>query len=138
MASFCRKFERVTDPVTGLEMVKCDQCDYWSPSPYCVSNHKSKMHSQEEIELDPNDLNEDQNYFTCHICNTVYNKLVMLKRHLKEKHLTEDGVFKCDICFTVFKSTEREIYFYHLTSEHGIGQVSHSHLVLKNWPLDGI
>ena len=114
------KYQPEIEPITGKLQYKCDQCNVWFPSVSTLCIHNSIYHS---VEINGQaKVDEGQEQFECLVCFGVFPDVILLRRHLKLKHLTKDGVFKCDHCTKQFSSASREKFFYHLTKEHGIGK----------------
>ena len=77
---------------------------------------------KQEFLMETEDKLNESEQFECLVCFEIFPHVTLLGKHLKLKHLTQDGVFKCDHCTKQFSSASRQKFFYHLTKEHGIGK----------------
>ena len=99
------------DPKDGIQKFKCKECEIFFKSSSAMRKHKETLHSNSE-ELEK-----------CFICPDVI-PTKMVSKHMRGKHLSDDGDFKCDLC-SKYSSSGYEFFLYHLTKEHQIGEFRH-------------
>jgi len=104
-------YERVVDPVDGIEKLKCDKCGELFKWRQGMSVHKREMH--------PN----DQDMEKCILCSQSVpsNKLGL---HMRRNHRKGDNGYKCDWCSQEFKDG-CEPFLFHLAKEHQVGELRH-------------
>jgi len=107
-----KKYERVVDPIDGIEKLKCHECEALFKSRCGIPYHRKQMHSN------------DENMQKCILCPILYpsNKLVA---HMRRYHRKDDKSYKCDWCSKVFK-TGCQPFLFHLAKEHKIGEFRHT------------
>lgn len=93
--------------IRKLPLVKCDQCDYETPSP-CLAFHKSRKHKPG---------NASRKVLNCINCNFNTENPLRLKEHaLKCK--TSEGPMKCRYCS--FKASSYRSLFFHSNNKHNL------------------
>ena len=96
-----RHYERVVDPIDGIEKIKCDQCDELFKWRQGLSVHKIDMHPYDQskgkylIDIDPKDGNKK---FKCEKCGVFFKTKDGIHRHKANIHSEAENMQKCFIC----------------------------------------
>ena len=83
---------------SNCNIISCSECDYTSKLCYNITRHMMRKHPQQNISnMQQNIMTENNRSFNCKLCNKIFAKQWILKRHLKICNGISDKL-KCIYC----------------------------------------